>query len=143
MVDKSKTKTSGNKDGSQVTGQFSQQKFTIPQDVKDKYSDLVELILKSPSMNDEERQYWFSILPIMTQDQVERLRNILITENKKLAAIDQKYQKQLGNINEKHLVEWQSIKTKKKREKIKVAERQIKEQDAKAQENLLQQLEDI
>jgi|SRR6185295_19064946 len=63
----------------------------IPEEARKKYPDLVELILKSESMNDEERNYWLQVLPVMTDDQVKELRDILETEKKKLAAIDAKY----------------------------------------------------
>ncbi|HLD71291.1 MAG TPA: hypothetical protein VI873_01600 [Candidatus Peribacteraceae bacterium] len=65
--------------------------LTIPDEVKAKYPELVALILGSESMNDEERQYWINILPIMTPEQVTDLRGILDNEKKQLQAIDQKY----------------------------------------------------
>lgn len=42
-------------------------------------------------MNNEERQYWINILPIMTQEQIKNLEEILASEKKQLAAIDKKY----------------------------------------------------
>lgn len=65
--------------------------YTIPPEVKKKHPDLVSLILKSASMNKQERQYWFSIMPILPKDDIEKLRKLLITEKKKLEAIDKKY----------------------------------------------------
>ena len=63
----------------------------IPDDVKQNHGELLEMILASESMNNEERQYWINILPIMTPDQVENLRSILVNERDQLAAIDAKY----------------------------------------------------
>lgn len=65
--------------------------FRIPDSVRETFKDLIDLILRSESMNDEERQYWFDILPVMTPDQVENLRSILANERTQLAAIDAKY----------------------------------------------------
>lgn len=117
--------------------------YTIPDEVKQKYPDLVELIIASASMNDDERQYWFSILPIMTDDQVARLREILATEKQKLAEIDTKYQKQLDQINDKHLIEWQSMKSKEQKEKLQQAESQAKASEKGDEEALLQELDNI
>jgi hypothetical protein len=128
---------------SQTTTSTDKKEFTIPQEVKDKYPDLIPLILGSASMNDDERQYWFSILPIMTQDQVNRLREILTTEKQKLAEIDQKYQKQLDEINQKHLIEWQAIKAKEQKQRLQQAEQKTKSEDEKESENLLNQLNTI
>lgn len=120
----------------------SQRVFSIPPEVTEKYPDLVDLIKASSSMNDDERQYWFSILPIMTQDQVVRLREILTTEKQKLQEIDQKYQKQLEQINEKHLLEWQAVKLKERRTKVAAAEKKSKAQEKQEEEDLMQQLGD-
>src|SRR3989344_7517823 len=65
--------------------------LTISDEVKAKYPELVQLIQASESMNDEERQYWINILPIMTPEQITDLRGILDNEKKQLQAIDQKY----------------------------------------------------
>jgi len=128
---------------SQTTTSTDKKEFTISQEVKDKYPDLIPLILGSASMNDDERQYWFSILPIMTQDQVNRLREILTTEKQKLAEIDQKYQKQLDEINQKHLIEWQAIKAKEQKQRLQQAEQKTKSEDEKESEDLLNQLNTI
>ena len=51
-------------------------------------------------MNDEERQYWINILPIMTPDQVKNLFDILDNERKQLAAIDAKYQTEIQKVSQ-------------------------------------------
>ncbi len=63
----------------------------VPPELQEKQPELVELILKSESMNYEERQYWIDILPVMTADQINQLRQILHNERTQLAAIDAKY----------------------------------------------------
>lgn len=52
---------------------------------------LVPLILTTESMDDDERQYWFDILPSMTKEKRDRLEEILTTEWKKLSALEDKY----------------------------------------------------
>jgi len=51
-------------------------------------------------MNDEERQYWVNILPIMTPDQVANLKNILTNERQQLSAIDKKYGKEVAAVQQ-------------------------------------------
>lgn len=63
----------------------------IPDETKIKFPDLVKMILESKSMNNQERNYWLQVLPVMTEEQVTELRNILETEIKKLAEIEAKF----------------------------------------------------
>ncbi len=71
---------------------------TISDEIRAKFSDICDLILKSESMNDEERQYWITILPVMTPEQVQDLRGILTNERAQLQAIDAKYAKEIDTV---------------------------------------------
>jgi hypothetical protein len=73
-------------------------------------------------MDTNEKQYWLDILPSMTQEQVDRLQNILETEKKQLEALEIKYQEEIKNLNEKHLIQWQDIQNKQAKAKIAAAE---------------------
>ena len=81
--------------------------FSILDEIQTKYPRLIELILATESMDDTERQYWFDILPSMNADQVQRLTDILETERRKLDELEKKYQTEIENLNQKHVVEWQ------------------------------------
>ena len=83
--------------------------FTIIDEVEAKYPELVTLVLATESMDNSEKQYWFDILPSMTDDQIDRLQDILETEKRKLEELDAKYQEEIRNLNEKHLIEWQEF----------------------------------
>ena len=61
--------------------------FTIIDEIQAQYPELVGLVLATESMDNSEKQYWFDILPSMTDDQVDRLFDILETERKKLVTI--------------------------------------------------------
>lgn len=63
----------------------------VPDAVRSQFPEIVELLLASESMKDEERQYWLDILPLMTKEQVEQLHTILRNEREQLAAIDAAY----------------------------------------------------
>ncbi len=114
--------------------------FHISDELHAKYPDLIKLILNTESMDDDERQYWFDIIPSMTNEQIDRLFNILDTERKKLEALETKYQKEIKSLNEKHLIEWQEIQMKENKEKIKQEEAKDKKEDP---DEVLQMLNDL
>ncbi len=116
-------------------------KFKISDELKAKYPELIKLILETESMDDDERQYWFDIMPSMTDDQIDRLFNILDTERKKLEALEEKYKKEIKNLNEKHLIEWQEFQLKDSKQKIKAAEANDKSADEA--EDVLAMLDDL
>jgi hypothetical protein len=98
------------------------------------------MILATESMDDDERQYWFDIMPSMTDVQVDRLYNILDTERKKLQELEVKYQDEIKELNEKHLIEWQEFQMKDSKKKIASAEAKDKTSDA---DDVLSMLDDL
>ena len=88
------------------------------------------MILATESMGDDERQYWFDIMPSMTDSQIDRLFNILDTERKKLEELEVKYQEEIKDLNEKHLIEWQDFQMKDSKKKIAAEEAKETEDDA-------------
>lgn len=119
------------------------QKFEIPETVRKQYPDLIPLILATESMNDEERQYWFQILPIMTDDQVSKLKEILLNEKQQLASLDKEYEQELKRINSKHVSEWKAYEAKEKREKLKKVEGESKQAEQQEGEDLLKKLQEL
>lgn len=67
--------------------------FTIPEPMVKGDPQLIELVIRSESMKDDERQYWFNLSEVMNTEQVEKLRDILVRERIRLAEIDHKYGK--------------------------------------------------
>lgn len=114
--------------------------FKISDEMQAKYPELIKLILATESMDDDERQYWFDIMPSMTNSQVDRLFNILETERKKLEDLEIKYQKEIKNLNEKHLIEWQEFQLKDSKKKIKKEEASDKDQNP---DDVLKMLNDL
>ena len=106
-------------------------KYTIPALVKEKFPDLIELVLQTDSMNEEERDYWFQILPIMTEEQIAKFKAILVNEKG-----------QLKKLDEKHTVEWQEFEYRKKREALEKAETSHETVEKAKEEELLKLLED-
>lgn len=103
--------------------------FTIIDEIEQQYAELVKLVLATESMDNSEKQYWFDILPSMTDDQIDRLFDILETERKKLEELEIRYQEEIRNLNEKHLIEWQEFQSKDAREKVSQAEEKDKKND--------------
>jgi hypothetical protein len=124
-------------------GATEEKQYNIPDTVKRKYPELVEMIKKTESMSDEERDYWFQILPIMTDDQVKRLRDILEEEAAQLAKLDEQYQDELSRLNKKHLEEWDDFERRQKREELEAKEAEAEAEEAAAEEDLLGALDDV
>ena len=116
--------------------------FYIDDEVQSKYPELIKLILNTESMDDDERQYWFDIMPSMTDSQIDRLYDILETEKKKLEELEVKYQKEIKSLNEKHLIEWQEFQMKKSKEKMAEAKKNEKA-DEKDPDDVLNMLNDL
>lgn len=91
-----------------------EREFNVQYQVLEKYDELTKMILETESMDDNERQYWFDILPIMTDNQIDRLYKILDGERKKLQELEKKYYKEIKALNEKHLKEYQKMQYDKK-----------------------------
>ena len=116
---------------------------TISDDLRTKFPDLIDLILKSESMNDEERQYWVNILPIMTPEQVQNLRGILDNEQKQLARILEKYSAQIGNGNNKDLIAKTEASIKQRREERSEQEELHEKKEDAQTEDLLKKIEQL
>lgn len=117
----------------------AQAKFDIPAAVKEKYPDLIDLIIETKSMDDKERQYWFHILPVMNVQQVEKLKTILLNEKSKLAEIDQKYSQPLGP----QVVAMKDNEIRDKMASVQKEETEHKKQEADKEAELLKQLENL
>ncbi len=119
------------------------EKYAIPAMVKEKFPDLIQLIKETESMNDEERDYWFQILPIMTEEQIRKFRDILVNEKEQLTHLDQEYETELTKLNEKHMIEWKEFETKEKRKTLTTAESASKEKEKADEEELLKRLSQV
>lgn len=118
-------------------------KYIIPALVRDKFSDLVKLIYETESMNTEEREYWMQILPIMSEEQIVKFREILVNEKEQLAKLDNEYENEVARINKSQPAEIDEVKMREEMEKIKKAETTHEEQEKSQEEELLKKLKDI
>ncbi len=113
----------------------------VPPETEQKFGDIVALIRASESMNDEERQYWINILPIMTLEQIENLRKILTTERDQLSAIDRKYSKEISSLGQEEVLRRADELRRSKRKERTRQEQASEEEEDKLADDLLKKIE--
>ena len=109
----------------------------VPADVRAKFGAIVDLILASESMNEDERRYWIDILPAMSPEQIAKLQDILTRERDQLAAIDAKYAQGMDNLAQAKQLETIGTERKQRLEQRAATEAQDKAAEEKAAEDLL------
>lgn len=130
-------------DAQQPAGNAAAGGLTIPPDIEKKFAPIIELIKGSESMNNEERQYWVNILPIMTPEQLKNLEDILVNEKKQLAAIDEKYSKEVAGIGDEKAVAQMETEIKRKREERSKMEQKLAQEEERSEESILQQIQNF
>jgi hypothetical protein len=113
----------------------------IPADTQAKFPALLAMIQSSESMNDEERQYWINILPIMSEEQLKNLEDILSSEKTQLAAIDAKYSKEISNVSNAVTVAAVEERIKSKKMQRQKAEADASTKEQQKEEELLAQIQ--
>ena len=115
--------------------------FDLPEEFLETDSDLIVLILKSKALeSDEDKQNWLNLLPVMTEEQIYKLKEILIKEKEKLDEIEEKYSEKKRNIRQKYLLRWQKLGYVEKVKQLKEKEEQLKSKDDQEAEDLLNRL---
>jgi hypothetical protein len=127
-------------DKNKATSQTKATALNIPEDIKKKFPELITLIQNSQSMNDEERQYWIDVLPIMSDDQLENLKNILDNEKKQMAEADKQYEGGMQKEVKAFNLKFDEIKYKEKKIIREKAEKIEELEEKKDEEAVLQEL---
>ena len=117
-------------------------KYSVPQTIREKYPDLVALLLKTESMNAEEREYWFQVLPVMSDEQIVKLHDILTNERSQLKKIDNEYAQQIAKLGASHRREWNAFEASEKKKARMELEKKHEEDEKRDEELLLQRLQD-
>jgi len=120
--------------------------FEIPAGLMQSDPSLIDLIIRSESMNDGERQYWFNLTDIMSSDQVEKLRDILTRERQKLAEIEAKYGKPKAQLSPEEIAarnaEMEKRRTEQQRE-LQAREQKHQQEEAVKEAAILAELESL
>lgn len=115
--------------------------FSIPETFLSTESGLIQLILESKSLAEHgEKQNRFNLLPIMSGEQIEKLRDILTREKQKLEEINQKYAQKQAEINQRYQQNYNSEAYYQAQAKIQAQENKTREQDLVEADNLLAQM---
>lgn len=113
--------------------------LVVPDETKQKFPKLVAMILESKSMNNQERNYWLQVLPVMTPEQVSELTDILETEKRKLAEIEKKYGKKSEKVEmTPEMIE--KINKEKREERLKRKQEEEKHREEENPDDILAQL---
>lgn len=118
-------------------------KYIVPELIRNKFPDLVKLIYETESMNAEEREYWLQIMPIMTEDQIVKFREILVNEKQQLTQLDQEYQQEMSKAGSQHVAEINEAEMRRKKEELAMAEQQSEDSEQSEEENLLKALDNL
>jgi len=112
--------------------------FTIPSEFIEDIPELIEMVLRSRSIDSvEEKQNWFNLLPLMNDTQIEKLRAILLKEKAKLKEIEDRYENKKLEIKKKYLTKRQEMWYVKKVSDIREKEDAAQEKDEAEAESLL------
>jgi len=116
-------------------------KFDIPEEFLEIDAELIILILQSKALEtEEEKQNWFNLLPLMTEEQIYKFKDILIKERTKLNEIEQKYAEKRKELRQKQLLRWQKMWYIDKVKKIQEQEEAMKNKEEEEAEELLNNL---
>lgn len=114
------------------------QSFDIPDDFLEKNHDLVILVLNSRSLaKNEEKQSWFNLVPVMNEDQINKLRGILEKEKEKIEEIENKYEQKKQEIKKKYQEKFDAVNYNKKMERMRDKEEDIREKEIEEADSLL------
>ena len=115
--------------------------LNIPDNFLDKEPELTILILNSRSLaKNEEKQNWFNLIPMMNQEQIEKLRDILTRERDKIAEIEAKYEQKKQEIRAKYQARFDATNYNERVSEIRNSEQNTIEQDSRDADDLLKNL---
>jgi len=118
--------------------------YIIPDLIKNNYPNLIKLVFEAESMNDEEREYWLQIMPIMDVEQVEKLMEILNNEKTQLKKIEDQKQAEIekSKATDQAAVDQEAL-TKARMQKLAEDESKFEDDEIFEEEDLLKQIEDL
>jgi len=120
-----------------------EQYYIVPKLVRETFPDLMKLVFETESMDVDEREYWLQILPIMTEDQVKKFRDILVNEKEQLQKLDTEYQSEMSKLNQSQNQVISEEEMRRRREEIKSREEAEALEEAKKEAALLEQLKNL
>ena len=126
-----------------ATAVKNEEALDIPEETVKEFPELVEMIKKSHSMDTEERQYWIDVLPIMSEDQVANLRDILDNEKRQIEEANRVYDEGMRTAVKKVKREFDVESYKEKKRALLEAERLHEQEEKEREEATLQELDNL
>lgn len=117
--------------------------LNIPDEVREKFPELIEMVQKSESMNLDERQYWIDVLPIMNEEQTDNLKNILANEKQQIEEADKEYEEGMKEDAKNVMNRFDEFKYKERKRLLFEAEAQHEKEEEAIEEDLLKELETL
>lgn len=117
--------------------------ITIPEELKKQYPDIIDLIQRSESMNAEEQQYWVNIMPVMTPEQIQSLRDILTNERQQLDEIDKKYASEINKVGEETFMKKVAEERDRRRTERSNAEQAARGEEQEKTEDILNKIDSL
>lgn len=68
-------------------------------DIDTHFPNLIDFLLTSEAINDEEKTYQLSLLPLMDDAQRQKLYDILVNERRQLEALNERYEAEIEALN--------------------------------------------
>jgi hypothetical protein len=126
-----------------ATATDEKKELKVPAEVQEKFPELVEMIKASGSMDDDERQYWVDVLPIMSEGQVENLRGILDNEKKRLADAAKEYSEGMEGAVDKATKAFDEAAYLEKKRAREAAEKKQEAEEKASEAAVLKELENL
>lgn len=82
------------------------------------FKELVDLILVSSSIKENQKQFWFDIVISMPETELDKLFDVLTREKKEIERIHANYKTAVKDLHKQHLIAWQKKQSDEKREAI-------------------------
>lgn len=117
--------------------------LVIPEETTADFPELVSMIKDSRSMDDEERQYWVDVLPIMADDQIENLLDILENEKKQIDDANKSYQEGVQSATKEAVSTFDAEAYNEKKRIRLEAENTHESEEREREEALLSELENL
>lgn len=117
--------------------------LNIPDEIREKFPELIEMVQKSESMNLDERQYWIDVLPIMNEEQVDNLKSILTNEKQQIEEADKEYEAGMQEDAKNTMSRFDEFKYKERKRLLYEAEAQHEKEEESIEEDLLKELETL
>ena len=77
---------------------LAEEQYIVPALIRENYPNLIKMIFETKSMDQEEREYWLQIMPIMSEDQVTKLLEIMTNEKQQLDEIGKNENNSLADL---------------------------------------------